>query len=150
MSLFDQINEDIKQAMLKKEPKDKLESLRSIKAAFLVAKTEKAGIELTEDLELKIIGKLVKQRLESAEIYQTQNRPDLYEKEMAEAKYIGVYLPAPMTVAEIEAVIKGVIAKTGAKSPADMGKVMGASSKELSGKADGKVISEIVKRLLNS
>lgn len=150
MSLFDKINEDIKHAMLNKEPKDKLEALRAIKAAFLVAKTEKAGVTLTEDLELKIIAKLVKQRFESAEIYKTQNRPDLYEKEMTEARVIEAYLPAPMSPAEIEAIIKSVIAKTGAKTPADMGKVMGMASKELAGRVDGKVISEIVKKLLAS
>lgn len=150
MSLFDQINEDIKKAMLNKEPKERLEALRAIKAAFLLAKTEKANTELTPDIELKILNKLVKQRRESADIYKQQNRPDLYEKEVAEAKVIEAYLPAQMTTAEIEAVIKGVIEKVGAKTPADMGKVMGASTKELAGKADGKVISEIVKKLLAS
>ena len=148
MSLFDQINEDIKKAMLNREPKDKLEALRAIKAAFLLAKTEKAGAELTDDIELKILNKLVKQRRESAEIYKTQNRPDLYDKEVAEAQVIEAYLPAQMSPAEVEAVIKAVINKVGAKSPADMGKVMGTATKELAGKAEGKIISEIVKRLL--
>jgi len=149
MSLFDQINEDIKRAMLNKEPKDTLEALRSIKAALLVAKTEKSGVELTDDLCLKIINKLVKQRRESADIYKTQNRDDLYQKEVAEALVIEKYLPAQMPIEEIEKIIKSVIEKTGAKAPSDMGKVMGAASKELAGKADGKTISEIVKKLLS-
>ena len=148
MSFFDKVNEDIKHAMLNKEPKDKLEALRAIKAAFLVAKTEKAGVVLTEVLELKILNKLVKQRHESAEIYKTQNRPDLYEKEIAESKVIEAYLPAAISNEEIEKIIKAAITRIGASSPSDMGKVMGTVTKELSGKADGKVISEIVKRLL--
>lgn len=148
MVLFDRVNEDIKHAMLNKEPKVKLEALRAIKAAFLLAKTEKVGVELTDELELKIINKLVKQRRESAEIYREQNRPDLYEKEEAEIEVIEAYLPAPVSAEEIENVIKGVIEKTGAKALSDLGKVMGVASKELAGKADGKVISEIVKRLL--
>ena len=148
MVLFDRVNEDIKNAMLKREPKDKLEALRAIKAAFIVAKTEKAGVVLTEELELKIINKLVKQRRESAEIYKTQNRPDLYDKEVAEMVVIEAYLPAPVSAEEIEAIIKAVIEKTGAQTLSDLGKVMGVASKELSGMADGKVISDIVKRLL--
>ena len=148
MSFFDKVNDDIKHAMLNKEPKDKLEALRAIKAAFLVAKTEKAGVILTEDLELKILNKLVKQRHESAEIYKTQNRPDLYEKEIAESKVIEAYLPAAISKEEIETIIKATIARVGASSPSDMGKVMGVVTKELSGKADGKVISDIVKSLL--
>lgn len=150
MSLFEQINEDIKKAMLNKEPKDKLEALRAIKAAFLVAKTEKANVELTDDLELKILNKLVKQRRESADIYKQQNRVDLYDKEVAEAKVIEAYLPAQMSVADVERIIKGVIEKVGAKSVSDMGKVMGAATKELAGKADGKLVSEIVKKLLTT
>ncbi len=96
----------------------------------------------------KIINKLVKQRRESADIYKTQNRSDLYDKEIAEMAVIEAYLPAPVSMEEIEAVIKSVIEKTGAKASTDLGKVMGVASKELAGKADGKVISEIVKRLL--
>jgi uncharacterized protein len=150
MSLFDTVNEDIKKAMLNKEPKEKLEALRAIKAAFLLAKTEKAGVELTEDVELKILNKLVKQRRESAEIYTQQNRQDLADKEITEAKVIEAYLPAQISPREIEAVIKSIIEKTGAKSPSDMGKVMGMATKELAGKAEGKTISEIVKSLLTS
>lgn len=150
MSLFDQINEDIKKAMLNREPKDRLEALRAIKAAFLLAKTEKANADLTSDVELKILNKLVKQRRESADIYKQQDRIDLYDKEVAEAKVIEAYLPAQMSAEEIESVVKSVIEKMGAKAPSDMGKVMGAANKELAGKADGKVISEIVKKLLAS
>jgi uncharacterized protein len=148
MSLFDQVNEDIKKAMLARE-KDKLEALRAIKAAFLIAKTEKAGSdELSPETEIKIIQKLIKQRKESAEIYQQQNRIDLYDKEILEANVIETYLPAQMSEAEIIAILKGVIEKVGAKSAADFGKVMGVASKELSGKADGKFISQKVKELL--
>ena len=149
MTLFDQINEDIKKAMLNKEPKDRLEALRAIKAALLLAKTEKAGVELTDDVSFKILNKLVKQRRESAEIYKSQNRQDLCDKEIAEAVVIEAYLPAQMSAEEIEKVVKAVIEKTGAKAPSDMGKVMGTATKELAGKAEGKVISEIVKKLLN-
>ena len=149
MGYFDKVNDDIKHAMLNKEPKDKLEALRAIKAAFLVAKTEKAGVVLTEELELKILAKLVKQRQESADIYKTQNRPDLYEKEIAELNVISTYLPAGLSEEEIVGVVKNAIAKTGASSVADLGKVMGVATKELAWKADGKVISEIVKKLLS-
>ena len=148
MSLFDQINEDIKKAMLAKE-KDKLEALRAVKAAFLVAKTEKGAAEtLSSDTELKIIQKLIKQRKESAEIYLTQSRKDLYDKEILEASVIEQYLPKQMSAEEITAALKQIIEKTGAKAPSDMGKVMGMASKELAGKADGKLIAETVKSLL--
>lgn len=148
MSLFNQVNEDIKKAMLAKE-KDKLEALRAIKAAFLLAKTEKGGMdELPADLELKIIQKLIKQRRESADIYKQQNRLDLYDKEVLEANVIETYLPAQMTEEELTAILKGIIEKVGAKTAADFGKVMGVAAKELSGKADGKLISQKVKEML--
>lgn len=148
MTLFDQVNEDIKKAMLARE-KDKLEALRAIKAAFLLAKTEKGGIdELPADVELKIIQKLIKQRRESADIYKQQNRIDLYDKEVLEANVIETYLPAAMSDEELNAVIKGIIEKVGAKTAADFGKVMGVAAKELSGKADGKIISAKVKEML--
>ncbi len=148
MSLFDQVNEDIKKAMLARE-KDKLEALRAIKAAFLLAKTEKGGMdELPADVELKIIQKLIKQRRESADIYKQQNRIDLYDKEVLEANVIETYLPAAMSDEELNAVIKSIIEKVGAKTAADFGKVMGVAAKELSGKADGKVISAKVKEML--
>lgn len=148
MTLFDQVNEDIKKAMLARE-KDKLEALRAIKAAFLLAKTEKGGIdELPADVELKIIQKLIKQRRESADIYKQQNRIDLYDKEVLEANVIETYLPAAMSDEELNAVIKSIIEKVGAKTAADFGKVMGVAAKELSGKADGKIISAKVKEML--
>jgi uncharacterized protein len=148
MSLFDKINEDIKKAMLARE-KEKLESLRAIKAALLLARTEKgAAEEMSSDAELKVLQKLVKQRKESAEIYKTQNRPDLYEREVAEASVIETYLPAPLSEEEILQVIKAAIEQLGAKTAADMGKVMGLVTKQLAGKADGRVISAKVKELL--
>jgi uncharacterized protein len=148
MSLFDKINEDIKTTMLARE-KEKLEALRSIKAAFLVAKTEKgAPPELTSDMELKVIQKMVKQRKESAEIYISQNRKDLYDKEMFEASVIEQYLPKQIDAEELKKILKAIIEKVGAKTPSDMGKVMGIATKELAGKADGKLVAETVKNLL--
>jgi len=147
---FEKVNEDIKHAMLNKEPKDKLEALRAIKAAFLVAKTEKAGVVLTEDMELKILNKLVKQRQESAEIYKTQNRPELYEKEIAEAQVIEAYLPVQISPAELEGLVKAIVERVGAKAPSDMGKVMGALMPKVKGKADGNLVSKIVKEKLSS
>lgn len=149
MNLFDKINEDIKAAMLAKE-KEKLEALRSVKAAFLLAKTEKGASEvLPPDTEIKIVQKLVKQRKETAEIYQSQKRSDLAEKELFEASVIEQYLPKQMDIEELRTVLKGIIEKVGAKAPSDMGKVMGVASKELAGKADGKMISETVKNILS-
>jgi uncharacterized protein YqeY len=148
MSLSQQINSDIKSAMLAKE-KEKLEALRAIKAAFLVAQTEKGGSgELTEEAELKIIQKLVKQRKDSAEMYKSNNRMDLYEKEIAEAKVIEQYLPEQLGEEEIQIILEDIIANVEAKGMQDMGKVMGVATKKLSGKADGKTISQIVKKLL--
>jgi hypothetical protein len=148
MSLFEKVNEDIKSAMLARE-KDKLEALRAVKAAFLIARTEKGVTEvLTSDAELKIIQKLVKQRKESAEIYISQNRKDLHDKEILEANVIEQYLPKQMGLDELKQAISGIIAKVGAKGPADMGKVMGVASKELAGKADGRMVADTVKTLL--
>jgi uncharacterized protein len=148
MNLFDKINEDIKTTMLARE-KEKLEALRAIKAAFLVAKTEKgAPSELTSDMELKIIQKLVKQRKESAEIYISQGRKDLHDIEMFEASVIEQYLPKQLDAVELKKILKAIIEKVGAKTPSDMGKVMGVASKELAGKADGRLIAETVKILL--
>jgi uncharacterized protein len=148
MSLYEKVEGDIKAAMLAKE-KEKLEALRAVKAAFLMAKTEKGASDvLSEETEIKIIQKLVKQRKESAEIYKTNNREELYAKEMNEATVIEQYLPKQMSDAEIEAEVKKIIATVGAKGPQDMGKVMGMASKQLSGKADGKAISQKVKEIL--
>ncbi len=149
MSLFDTVSEDIKKAMLAKE-KDKLEALRAVKTAFLLARTETgANGELSPEAELKIVQKLVKQRKESAEIYQQQNRKDLADKELLEASVIEQYLPAQMSDEELGIALKAIIERVGAKMPSDMGKVMGIATKELSGKADGKAISAKVKQLLS-
>lgn len=149
MSLTTQIDQDIKQAMLAKDA-DKLRGLRAIKAALLLAKTEKgAAEEVSEEGEIKVLQKLAKQRKESADIYKTQNREDLYTIEIDELQVIESYLPKQMSKEEIEAYIKDLIGRVGATSVKDMGKVMGAANKELAGKADGKTISEVVKGLLN-
>jgi uncharacterized protein YqeY len=150
MSLTEKISSDLITAMKAKD-KVVLEAIRAAKTAFTIARTEKSGdTVLTSEEELKIVQKLVKQRRESAAIYKEQNRPDLYEKEVAEADILEKYLPAKMGEADLEKALKEIIAKVGAKSPADMGKVMGAATKELAGKADGKDISAKVKQLLNS
>ncbi len=148
MSLITQIDQDIKQAMLAKQP-ERLQALRSIKSALLLAKTEKgAAEELTEEAEIKVLQKLVKQRKESADIYKTQNREDLYEIEMQEMRVIEPYLPQQMSRFEIEGYIQDLMTRIGATSAQDMGRIMGLASKELAGKADGKTISEVVRQLL--
>jgi uncharacterized protein len=148
MSLTEKIASDLMAAMKAKD-KVVLEAIRAAKTAFTLARTEKSGdVPLTPEEELKIIQKLVKQRRESAAIYKEQNRPDLYEKEVAEADVLEKYLPAKMSEEELVAIIKSIVERVGAKSPADMGKVMGTATKELAGKADGKEISAIVKKLL--
>lgn len=150
MSLVDQINEDLKAAM-KAQAKDKLEALRAIKTAFLLAKSDKgATAVLTSDEELKIVQKLVKQRKESADIYKSQNRDDLYQKEIMEAEVISAYLPKQMSEEELTKILKEIIARVGATTQKDMGKVMGIATKELAGKADGKAISAKVKELLGA
>ncbi len=146
--LFNQISEDIKKAMLARE-KVALEALRGIKKEFLEAKTAKGGDgTLSEEQAVKILQKMVKQRKDSARIYTEQNRPELAENELAEVKVIEKYLPAQMTDEELEAAITIIISETGATGPQDMGKVMGAANKALSGKAEGRIISEKVKSLL--
>lgn len=148
MSLAEKIAVDLINAMKGKD-KVALEAIRAAKTAFLLAKSEKGpDAVLTSEDELKILQKLVKQRRESAAIYKEQNRPDLYEKEVAEADVLEKYLPAKMTEEELTEIIKSIIAKVGAKTPADLGKVMGAAVKELAGRADGKEISAKVKQLL--
>ncbi len=150
MSLTEKVSADLINAMKSKD-KVALEAIRAAKTAFILAKSEKgADSVLTADEELKIIQKLVKQRRESAAIYKDKNRPDLYENEVAEADVLEKYLPARMSDEELTTVIKGIIERVGAKSPADMGRVMGAATKELAGKADGKEISAKVKRILGS
>ena len=148
MSLTEKIANDLINAMKAKD-KVALEAIRAAKTAFVLARTEKSGdTVLSAEDELKIIQKLVKQRRESAAIYKEQNRPDLYEKEIIEAEVLEKYLPAKMSDEELLSIIKGIIAHVGAKSPADMGKVMGVATKELAGKADGKEISAKVRQML--
>lgn len=148
MSLKLQLNDDIKKAMLAKE-KDTLRTLRALKAAILLAETEKGAVEeLTTEKELAILQKSAKQRKESAEIYKQQQREDLAENELTELEVIERYLPKQMDDEELEALLKDIITKVGATAPSDMGKVMGVASKELAGKADGKRISTAVKALL--
>ncbi len=148
MSLELKINGDIKNAMLARDAK-KLEALRAIKAALLLEKAkEGAAAEIGEEVELKILQKMIKQRRESADIYSQAGRPELAEKELYDASVIETYLPQQMSEAEVTAIIQNIVTQTGASSVKDMGKVMGAASKELVGKADNKMISVIVKNLL--
>jgi uncharacterized protein YqeY len=148
MSLKTQIEADIKKAMLAKD-KDELRALRAIKSMILLAETESgAKAELDEADEMKLLTKAMKQRKESAETYRTQNRADLAEIEEAEMAVIGRYLPQMLSEAELEKAITDIISSVGATGPKDMGKVMGVASKQLAGKADGKAISELVKRKL--
>ena len=150
MSLTERIASDLINAMKAKD-KVVLEAIRAAKTAFTLARTEKNGdTVLTAEEELKIIQKLVKQRRETAAIYKEQNRLDLYEKEVTEADVLEKYLPAKMSQEDLVNLVKGIIVRLGAKSPADMGKVMGIATKELAGKADGKEISAIVKQQLGS
>lgn len=150
MSLKQKIESEIKSAMIAKD-KTRLGALRSIKSLILLEETKSgAKAEITEEDELKLLTKAAKQRKDSAEIYQQQGRTDLYDVEMAELEVLQEFLPKALTDEEITAVVRAIIAQTGASSPKDMGKVMGVASKELAGKADGKVISEKVKALLNN
>ncbi len=150
MDLFEKVSEDIKNAMKAKD-KVALETLRNVKKFFLEAKTAPgANDTLTDADALKIIQKLVKQGKDSAEIYTQQGRVDLAEAELAQVKVLETYLPKQMTDEELEVEVKAIIAQVGAAGPKDMGKVMGVASKALAGKAEGRAISETVKRLLNS
>jgi uncharacterized protein YqeY len=149
MSLKEQIEADIKKAMLEKN-KDDLRALRAIKSMILLAQTEKgAGDHLSSEAEVKILQKAAKQRADSLAIYRQQKREDLAEVEQAELEVIQRYLPEQMSEEELEKLIGQIIQKVGASSIQDMGKVMGMASKELAGKADGKTISLIVKKLLS-
>lgn len=149
MDYFELINEDIKKAMLARE-KTKLEALRSIKKEFLEAKTAKGSDgNLSEEQAIRIMQKLVKQRKESAAIYQENQREELANNELAEAEVIEVYLPKALSIAELEPIIKEIITRVGASNMKDMGKVMGVASKELAGKADGRQINEIVRKMLS-
>ena len=148
MSLTEKISSDLIAAMKAKD-KVALDAIRAAKTAFILARSEKgADSILTGDEELKIIQKLVKQRRESAVIYKEQNRPDLYDKETQEADILEKYLPAKMSTEELTESLRGIIARTGATSLSDLGKVMGIATKELAGKAEGREISAKVRELL--
>jgi len=148
MALEQKIMGDLKAAMLAKD-EAALRSLRAIKAAILLAKTaEGSNGEISEDDEIRLLQKMVKQRKDSLEIFTQQNRPELAKKEEEEIAVIEKFLPRQMSAGEIKAELEKIIAATGAASPADMGKVMGVASKALAGKADGKAISEMVKQIL--
>ena len=148
MNLFDTISEEIKKAMLAKD-KVRLEALRGIKKEFLEAKTAKgANDELSDETVTAILQKMVKQRKDSADIYTAQGRPDLAEDEIAQIKVIQDFLPSQLTAEELEAAVKKIVAEVGATSMKDMGKVMGVATKELAGKAEGRAVSEMVKKLL--
>lgn len=146
--MYEKISNDIKEAMKAKD-KVALATLRNIKKVLLEAKTAPgAGDTVSDDAAIKIIQKLVKQGRESATLYQSQGRTDLAEEELAQVAVMEKYLPAQMSEAEIEAALKAIITELGASTPQEMGKVMGVATKQLAGKADGRVISTIVKRLL--
>jgi len=150
MSLKQQIDGDIKSAMLAKN-KEELMALRSIKSLILLAETEKGvSAEISSEAESKLLMKAAKQRKESAEIFQKEGRDELAQKELLELAVISRYLPKQMSEEEIAIEVKKIIEQVGAKGPQDMGKVMGTATKHLAGKADGKMISEIVKKLLAS
>ena len=149
MSLLNSLNDELKAAMRAKDSL-KLEALRAIKSAVLLAKTATAGdVDLTEEEEIKLLQKLVKQRKDSAVIFKEQNRDDLAAPEEAQARVIAQFLPDQLSQQEIEQIVVEIVAKTGAQGMKDMGKVMGMASKEMAGKADGKTISTIVKQKLN-
>lgn len=149
MSLENTINSDIKAAMLAKDKK-KLESLRAVKAAILLAKTEKsASTELGDDAEIKILQRLVKQRKDSGELYKSQGREDLAEDEFSQVAYIEKYLPQQMDESEVRNVIAEIISTTSAAGMKDMGKVMGIATTKLAGQAENKLVATIVRELLN-
>ncbi|MPQ48624.1 GatB/YqeY domain-containing protein [Marinifilum sp. N1E240] len=148
MSLLEQINADMKSAMKAKD-KDKLQAIRSVKSAFTMEMTKTGASELEDAVGVKIIQKLVKQRKDAAETYKTGGREDLADKEIMEMGFLEVYLPAQMSDEELTAAVQKIIADTGATSMKEMGKVMGMATKQLSGKADGKLVADKVKALLS-
>src|SRR5688572_14670440 len=150
MSLKQQIDNDIKKAMLAKN-KEELEALRAVKSLILLAETDKGSAgDISSDTENKLLQKAVKQRKESAEIFLQQGRHELADKETFQLEVISRYLPKQLSEEQVVAALKNIIEQVGAKGPQDMGKVMGAATKTLSGQADGKVISELVKKLLTT
>lgn len=149
MNLFDRVSEDIKKAMLARDTQA-LDALRGIKKEFLEAKTAKCSDgDLSDEKAVTILAKMIKQRKESADIYSQQNRPELAAVEMAQAEVIGRYMPASLSEEELTEKLREIIARVGATSPREMGKVMGVASKELAGRAEGKAISAKVKELLS-
>ncbi len=148
MTLEERINKDLVEAMKAKD-QARLRGLRAIKAAIQLAKTEAKGKPVDQAREMQILQKLVKQRRDSLEIFEKQNREDLAQKEREEIAVIETYLPKPMSPEELEAAVKEIIAETGASSMKDMGKVMGLATKKLAGKADGKAISSLVRQQLS-
>lgn len=149
MSLKQKIDDDIRKAMLAKN-KEELEALRSIKSLILLAETEKGSTgEITSEGESKLLMRAAKQRKESAEIFQQQGRNDLADRERFQLEIISRYLPLQLTEDTLRAGLQQIIGEVGAKGPQDMGKVMGVATKRFAGQADGKVISELVKKLLN-
>lgn len=149
MTLAEKLNDDIKQAMLAKDAV-KLAALRAIKSAVLLAQTSGKGTDVSDDDFLAIINKMVKQRLDSIDVYEKQNRPDLASEEKAQLEIVKAYLPPQMSNEALEIAVANILAKIGATSNADFGKAMGATSKELAGKADNKRISEIIKKMLGA
>ena len=150
MNLFDKVSEDIKKAMLARN-KVRLEALRGVKKEFLEARTAKgASGELSDENATKIMVKMVKQRKESAKIYDENNRPELRDNELAEAAVIEEYLPQQLSQDELITEIRAIIEETGASTPKDMGKVMGVATKRLAGRAEGRLISQTVKELLGA
>jgi uncharacterized protein YqeY len=150
MSLKQQIDNDIKKAMLAKN-KEELEALRSIKSLILLAETEKGtAADISSDIENKLLMKAAKQRKESADIFQQQNRQDLAERELFQLETISRYLPKQLSEEDVKSSHEAIIQEVGAKGPQDMGKVMGIATKKLAGQADGKIISELVKKLLTT
>lgn len=148
MSLEKTINDDIKVAMRAKD-RASLRALRAVKSAILLAKTEKGSDGSLDDSgEMKILAKMVKQRKDSIAVFESQNRADLAVKEKEEVAVIEKYLPAPLSEAEVKTIVEKIIADTGASSPKEMGKVIGIAMKQMAGKADGKLISSLVKSLL--
>ena len=148
MSLEEKINADIQVAMLAKD-KEKLEALRAVKSAVLLAKSEKIGVELSEEIELKLLQKLVKQRRDADEIYKQQSRSDLADSELFQANVIEYYLPDQLSPDEVRVVLKQIASEIGVASIKDMGKLIGAASQKLAGRADGKLISTLVKEMLS-
>ena len=148
MNLEEKVMAELKEAMKAKDTVA-LDSIRAIKSAILLAKTDGTGKPIDEAREIQILQKLVKSRRESLEIYEKQGRTDLAATEKSQIAVIEKFLPAQMSPEEVEEVLKGILTEVGATSPKDMGKVMGAANQKLAGKADGRMISEIVKKLLN-